>query len=313
LHAVLDSQELAVSSAVVVPLLQDFGMLSKRQNPVITVGKMRLDSELHSESYSLDRLTQRSYLAFDKLSGHYQGYLFENLGVSADWVGVEQWRTTRPVRFRVAKLNAGVELRNITARLSLPVATPISSPKISIDSFAGQLLGGWVRLPEPGSWDFGTASNSLTLQVERWRLAELVALQQKQDIKADGVLDGELPLTLSGGRLMITDGYLRSLAPGGRIQYRANEASRAMAADSKELQSALELLADFHYQQLASEVQLDAAGKLLLGLSLVGKNPGQYEGRAINFNINLEQNIDPLLQSLRLSGNLVDKLEEHVK
>ena len=213
----------------------------------------------------------------------------------------------------MVRLNTGVELRNITARLSLPVATPIIRPNIRIDSFAGQLLGGWIVLPEPRPWDFAAASNSLTLRVERWQLAELIALQQKQDIKADGVLEGELPLTLSGGRMMITDGYLRALAPGGRIQYRPNAASRAMATDSQELQAALDLLSDFHYKKLASEVQLDAAGKLLLELSLAGKNPGQYQGKAVNFNINLEQNIDPLLQSLRLSGNLVDQLEQRAQ
>ena len=51
---------------------------------------------------------------------------------------------------------------------------------------------------------------------------------------------------------------------------------------------------------------------LLLGLSLTGKNPKQYEGRRINFNINLEQNLDPLLQSLRLNDNLVEKLESRL-
>jgi len=69
------------------------------------------------------------------------------------------------------------------------------------------------------------------------------------------------------------------------------------------------LLSDFQYQVLSSEVELDNDGNLLLGLSLSGKNPAQYEGRPINFNINLEQNLDPLLQSLRLSDKLVEKIE----
>lgn len=56
----------------------------------------------------------------------------------------------------------------------------------------------------------------------------------------------------------------------------------------------------FQYRLLSSEVQLDKAGTLLLGLSLEGNNPGLYEGQAIRFNINVEQNLDPLLQSLRI-------------
>ena len=64
---------------------------------------------------------------------------------------------------------------------------------------------------------------------------------------------------------------------------------------------------------LSSEVELDQAGNLLLGLSLGGRNPNQFDGRQVNFNINLEQNLDPLLQSLRLSDTLVKKIEERLQ
>ena len=46
---------------------------------------------------------------------------------------------------------------------------------------------------------------------------------------------------------------------------------------------------------------------------MAGSNPAHYEGRAIQFNINLEQDIDPLLQSLRLSGKLVEEIERTLK
>ena len=89
-------------------------------------------------------------------------------------------------------------------------------------------------------------------------------------------------------------------------------ASKALAASSTELALALDLLSDFQYEVLSSKVNLDKEGELLLGLSLAGKNPSQYEGRPINFNINLEQNLDPLLQSLRLSDKLVEQLENRI-
>ena len=57
---------------------------------------------------------------------------------------------------------------------------------------------------------------------------------------------------------------------------------------------------------------LDAAlhVNLLLGLSLAGHNPARYEGRPVNFNINLEQNLDPLLQSLRIGDKLEQRIED---
>lgn len=313
LYAVFESEDLTRSSAVLFPLLQHFGLLNRGQSPIISAGKIRLDSETRSRSYSLGQLQQRSHLALDKLSGEYHGLQFEGLRVSADWVGVDKWRTTRPMRFSVDRLNTGVELSNLHGSLSLPQSTPITQPAVRIDALRSQLFGGRILITEPQLWDFAAASNSLTLDVERWKLSEMVALQQKQDIKATGVLEGSLPLSFSGGRVTIADGYLRSLAPGGRIAYTADAASTAMAGNSLEIQTALTLMSDFRYDQLGSEVQLDDAGNLLLELSLVGKNPALHKGRPIIFNINLQQNIDPLLQSMRLSGNLVDKLESRVK
>lgn len=109
--------------------------------------------------------------------------------------------------------------------------------------------------------------------------------------------------------MSIENGYLRALPPGGHIRYRANENTVAMANTNPELALALDLLSDFQYQHLNSEVQLDTAGDLLLALSLEGNNPALHEGQAIRFNINVEQNLDPLLQSLRIGDNLEQRIE----
>ena len=118
---------------------------------------------------------------------------------------------------------------------------------------------------------------------------------------------------MSDGRLIIENGYLRALPPGGSIRYVPSAASQSLGETSKELALALDLLSDFRYQLLSTEVELKKTGTLLLGLSLAGSNPERFEGREINFNINLEQNIDPLLQSLRVSDTLVEKIEHRLK
>jgi hypothetical protein len=206
----------------------------------------------------------------------------------------------------------GFEVTDTRLRLSLPSATPITQPVVNIEALSADMFGGQVLLPEPHEWDFGAGTNNFTLRAENWRLADLVALQLDQDIQARGTLEGELPVTVTGGRIIIANGYLQALAPGGHIRYIANDASMALASGSPELALALDLLDDFQYKVLSTRVTLDEAGHLLLGLSLEGSNPEQFDGRPINFNINLEQNIDPLLQSLRLSDKLVERLEERI-
>jgi hypothetical protein len=310
-HLHFQSLDLPYASTWLVPLLRDFKLLE--QDLVLERGEFALTTELDIAGAELEQLDQRSGLEISGLAGTYGEYLFEGVGFSAAWTGIEQWRTTAPATLSVQRLFIGFDLLDTRLVASLPQPTPFTSPALRLEQFSTTMFGGQLFLPAPRPWDFGAASNSLVLRAENWLLADMVALQQNQDILARGVLEGELPVTLSDGRLTIDKGYLRARAPGGAIRYLADESAQALAGSSSELGLALELLKDFQYQTLDSEVALDQSGNLLLGLSLSGRNPAQFDGRQIKFNINLEQNIDPLLQSLRLSDNLVEKLEKGLR
>ncbi len=301
------SLDLAYAASTALPLLQEFDLL--QQDVEVLGGTIKFSSELQSHNFDLASWQQQAQLTIQNLSGSYDEYSFEGLELAASWSGIERWKTQKPVEFSMARLDIGFDVIDIRARLRMPQATPIAQPVVNIEQFSAGMFGGRVYLPQPGRWDFAADTNKFTLHAEKWQLADMVALQQGQDIQALGVLEGELPVTMSGGRIIIEKGYLRALPPGGSIRYMANESSQALAASSPELGLALDLLSDFQYQVLSTEVELDREGKLLLGLSLSGRNPAQYEGRPINFNINLEQNLDPLLQSLRLSDKLVEKIE----
>ena len=311
-RAQANSQDLAYASSTVIPLLQSFGIAGKREILTITGGSVNLDSKIKSRGFALSDLTQSSLLTVSNLSGAYQDYQFKGLDLSANWLGIEQWQTNQPVDLAIESLDMGFEVTDIKTQFSLPRPTSIEQAVVNLESLSCRMFGGRVYLPEPSLWDFTAASNNFSLRAEDWRLADMVALQQGQDIQAQGILEGELPVTISGGRIIIEGGYLRALPPGGSIRYVADEASQALAASSPELGVALDLLSDFQYEVLRTQVELDEEGNLLLGLSLAGKNPAQYEGRPINFNINLEQNLDPLLQSLRLSDKLVEQLEGRI-
>ncbi|MFK8050612.1 MAG: YdbH domain-containing protein [Halioglobus sp.] len=309
----LASSDLSYASETVLPLLHSLDLLSTRIDPKITSGRLTLNSLVSSESFELTGIDLASEFNINELSGEYDSYSFDGVAMRAKWQGIDQLRTIEPVDISIANLNVGIELRDIQLHLSLPKKTPVSEPAIVINQLSSRIFGGEVYLPQPKSWDFGAKSNNFIVKAKGWQLADMVALQQDEDIQAQGILEGQLPVELTEGRLIIADGYLRAVAPGGTIRYIANEASEALSASNPELELALDLLSDFQFHVLSSEVELDKGGNLLLGLSLQGKNPSQFDGRPVNFNINLEQNLDPLLQSLRLSDKLVEKLEAQLK
>jgi hypothetical protein len=303
--------DLPYFTETVTPLLEHFKLLE--DTVTIRSGAIHLDTTFKSRSFDIAEWEQRSQLTVENVTGGINDYSFEGLALSADWSGTTRWKTLQPLDISLAKLNIGLQVTDIHLRASLPKTTAIALPQVRVETLTATLLGGQLTLPEAQAWDFAASSNHVTIKAQQWQLSELVALQSGADIQARGTLEGELPLTVEDGRIIIENGYLRSLPPGGSIGYQANEKSLAMAKSSAELALALDLLSDFHYQVLSSEVQLDKAGNLLLGLSLEGSNPQQYQGQLINFNINVEQNIDPLLQSLRLSDNLVKRVESGLK
>ena len=303
--------DLPTFTQLVMPPLRHFSLL--QSEVAFTSGSIQLDTNLQTTDFEPAHWTQVSQLELKDLSGNIGENHFQRLALSARWSGIDQWKTMQPIKVTLEKLESGFEVQDFTAQITLPKPTPIAQPALRIETVSARIFGGTLDLPKAVIWDFGAEGNALTLRARQWQLAELVALQQDENIYASGELEGELPVTMADGRVIIEKGYLRAMPPGGSIRYVANEASQSLGKSSKELTLALDLLSDFQYQTLSTEVELDKEGKLLLGLSLAGRNPARFEGRQINFNINLEQNIDPLLQSLRVSDTLVEKIENRLK
>ena len=279
--------------------------------PQLTAGNLGLSTRIDANGWQTpERWRWDSRLGIDALSLRHDEYTVEDIHLDAAWQGLTRWQTRQPIQLDIAKISAGLSIEALSAQISLPQPTPPAKPAVRLETLELSLLGGRAFLPEPQQWDFSGKRNSLALAVEDLALSDIVALQQNRQISAEGRLSGLLPVRVTGERITIDKGHVRAAEPGGIIRYRPDEASAALAANSRELGMALQLLDDFHFDVLSSEVELDETGNLLLALSLAGRNPGYEKGRAINFNINLEQNIDPLLQSLRLGGSVVEQLEK---
>jgi hypothetical protein len=303
--------DLPYFTEMAVPLLQHIAFLD--DSVAMRSGTITLTTALNSKGFAVENWTQRSQLSARNVSGNINDYAFDKLELTADWSGTTRWKTRQPLAISIASLNLGVVLQDIQFQMSLPKSTPITHPQLRIETFSANIFGGELVMPDLQDWDFTATSNSATLVARGWQLGEMVTLQQNADIQAEGTLEGELPITIAEGRVIIDNGYLRALPGGGSIRYRATDSIRAMADNNSELALALDLLSDFQFQLLNSEVQLDKAGNLLLALSLAGSNPALYDGQAVRFNINVEQNLYPLLQSLRIGDNLEQQIEGGLK
>ncbi|MEM9256799.1 MAG: YdbH domain-containing protein, partial [Pseudomonadota bacterium] len=206
----------------------------------LSSGEITLISDWSRDATTDSKWLQQSKLRSSSISGVYDDFSFQNLSLSGHWQGLERWQTLTPFTLTMTSVNVGFPLNPIEARLSLPTPTPYAKPAVLIEDFWAGMFGGRLQLTEPTRWDFASGRNALTLEVQNWRLSELVALQQDENIEATGILQGLLPVTLNAGEVEIDRGYLNAKAPGGRIKYGANEAAQALASSSTDLSLALD-------------------------------------------------------------------------
>ena len=214
---------------------------------------------------------------------------------ATDWVSV-----------KVDQANVGVELTNIEGSVRY------SPSALNIGAFKTQLLGGEAH-NNAMDYAFGSPSAHTRISFSNLQLPRLVALAD-DEVQASGVIDGSIRLSSLFGEdgsvdLVIEDGALAARPPGGYIKYRIGNQGLGLAQQS-DIDFALTALENFNYHKLDSTVTLGRDGELKLGVSLLGSNPQVKDGRQIQYNLNIDQNLFTLLRSLQLNTKLSDRIGE---
>ena len=81
-------------------------------------------------------------------------------------------------------------------------------------------------------------------------------------------------------------------------------------AQNEQLKVVVDTMSDFQYHSLEAELEYSPEGDLVARAALKGSNPAYENGREIHLNVKVEENIATLLKSLRLGGELTDKISE---
>lgn len=222
-----------------------------------------------------------------------------------------QVKSLQPLQVSVDKVHVGFPITDIALSLHWPTLRTVEQLEVGVDLVKAQLFGGQIYNERAFVLDFINPSNRFELFLKDIELAKLASMQQ-QDITAQGILDGRLPIEISDAGINITNGKLSAREPGGMIRY-SFEGAQEMLISSPELGVALKMLDNFVYKQLQSDVSFDPEGNLHMGIFLSGHNPDEFDGRAVEFNINLDQNVYPLLESLRITDDFIGNIEKQLE
>jgi hypothetical protein len=203
----------------------------------------------------------------------------------------------------IERAELGLPLRSVQGTIALREGV------LSVRDLNGATLGGRFRIPAV-DYDVQTASSSFVVDIDGVLLRELLALHG-DEIHGTGVLDGSVPVRIDAGALSASGGRVRARAPGGRLRYAS--AAHGLFTDQPGLDFALRALGDFSYTELEADVDYAADGTLALAVRLLGNNPAVEAGRPIQYNLQLTQSVPDLLRSLRLSDQLTDHIERHIR
>jgi hypothetical protein len=204
-------------------------------------------------------------------------------------------------------VHPGIEVNNILARSTTTIKDDFTQALIVIEEVHSDVLGGRINVPLI-RYDTSQEVNSFGIEVEGLELEQIAALEAGSGIEATGKLDGVLPIILLAKGPQVPAGTLLARAPGGTVKYKGQSAESLKQSDPS-VSLAMQVLDDFRYDKLQTDVTYQPDGELILGLQFQGHNPTFFDGQSTHLNLNLEYNLLDLLESLRISNEVVEKLE----
>jgi len=248
-------------------------------------------------------------LQVQDLSGEDHGYIFTRAqGRLVFSYRDGSWRLA-PATWSLARLQAGLDVRDLTLRVSM--TRPAGGRSIwRIDALSARLLGGTLAAAS-SVVDFNRPRNELRLRVRGLDLARIVALERQQGLRVSGRMDGELPVQIGPAGVRLREGRLQARSPGGRIRYRPE--GMADAARNPALSLALGALSDFRYDRLDVRADYWPDGRLVLRVHVHGRNPDFQQGRAVDLHVRIEENVHALLRSLGLAGDIEQQLRDRLR
>jgi hypothetical protein len=275
-------------------------------------GKINASGNLLVNITSNNITSSKTDLQLQDVAGIYDTTLFEGVSTRASIVTLDKTLKLTTDDLKINQVNKGLILGPLLAagRYESDWASPLNG-KLALKYFNGTLLGGSISTPKQ-DFDFSRSTQSFMLTLKHVNLSTLLQQHPDSELSGSGQLSGTVPIEITSKGISIAKGAVAAESPGGRLKYKSARAAE-LAKTQPSMKLLTEALSDFHYSVLASEVNYDENGKLLLSVRLQGTNPKLEKGRPINLNVNLEEDMPAMLASIQLSSKVTDIIKNRLQ
>ena len=215
-----------------------------------------------------------------------------------DMLSPYNWVSREPGVLTLATFDVGVPITDISLRLSMNS----KNREIAFSDITSRLFGGTISSRD-FTYDATKETNLLTVNMDDIHIEEIMKLAGYDDIQANGIIDGQIPITIGEQGISIDVGQLSAQSPGGVIRYKP-ESEVPLAGDNASMKFVTDALQYYQYDTMLADVRYSKEGDLALKIKMQGQNPDLNNGQKINLNLNIEDNIPMLLKSLQ-SGRVI--------
>jgi hypothetical protein len=240
-------------------------------------------------------------------SGFYKQFLFKGLDLRHDLAVLPRIRSKSEGSFSLQQLIGGIDIHDIHAGLNFLPAKTGPLPQIQVNDFNTSVFNGIISSPYI-LYDLNHPESHFVVNIKKIDLGSLVKLIRMDNLHVNGRVSGTIPITVKGKDVSVDDGILYNEPPGGEIRYTPVNMNQSGITGY-----ALKAVEDFRYNSLKTTARYAPDGQLDLDISLEGTSPKLAAGRPVHLNIHAEQNLPALMQSLRFSKGLTEKLDKQVK
>ncbi len=286
--------------------------LSKRLTPWpydwdVAAGLLFMDFDANwTATNSATALNGRASIRAEKLTGHYTDIAFVNLSTHLQATYDDAGLSLAPATLTVGLLETGIALENINASYTLnPEEMAVDVDELRMSAFGGTVSA------QPFSFRTAAATNTVTMNAEAIRLDRLLTLEEFSAVQVSGTAGAELPITIEGDKVTVSNGRLFGEPPGGVIRYQP--AATAAVTDTSGIGFVTRALSNFEYKTLTSTIEYNTDGDLKLQLQLTGKSPNVDQNRPVVLNLGVENNIPQMLKSLRAARSVEEILEKRLQ
>lgn len=282
--------------------------------PLLTLARGKINASgnlvFSMENYNL--IKSNSTIQLLDITGIYDTIAFQgtNSEVSISTVGKTLQVATDELS--VAEIDKGFVIGPLSAagKYQASWEKPMQG-KLALKYFKGAAMDGTFRTAAQ-NFDFSRDTQHFTMELTNINLTTLLLNYPSSELSGNGQLSGTVPVEINAKGIRIVKGAVSANAPGGQLKYQSPRAV-AIAKTQPSMKIITEALNDFHYTVLASEINYDEKGKLLLSVRLEGQNPALENGRPVHFNVNLEEDVPAMLASIQLSSKVTDIVKKRLQ